>query len=107
MTKDPWAAIDGHSPKRLTELFAENSERLATMSLALGGMYFDWSKTHLDERLVAAFEALAEAQGFAAKREALFTGAVVNASESPRAKPSGAALGLRFIIERQPQRATP
>ena len=81
MTKDPWAAIDGHSPKRLTELFAENSERLATMSLALGGMYFDWSKTHLDERLVAAFEALAEAQGFAAKREALFTGAVVNASE--------------------------
>ncbi|WP_394999427.1 glucose-6-phosphate isomerase [Sphingomonas sp.] len=81
MTKDPWAAIDGHSPKRLTELFAENSERLATMSLALGGMYFDWSKTHLDERLVAAFEALAGAQGFAAKREALFTGAVVNASE--------------------------
>ena len=81
MTTDPWAAIDGYSPSRLTTLFAEDPARLATLSLTLGGLYFDWSKTHLDDGLVTAFEALADAQGFAAKREALFSGAVVNASE--------------------------
>ncbi|MEO6248882.1 MAG: glucose-6-phosphate isomerase [Sphingomicrobium sp.] len=81
MTSDLWSPIMGHKPQALTSLFDADPGRLERLSLTLGGMYFDWSKTVLDEALLRTFEALAEAQGFAAKREALFTGAVVNPSE--------------------------
>ncbi|MEO7786765.1 MAG: glucose-6-phosphate isomerase [Sphingomicrobium sp.] len=81
MTSDTWALVMGHKPQTLQALFDADPGRLERLSLSLGGIYLDWSKTVLDEALVAAFVALAEAQGFAAKREALFTGAVVNPSE--------------------------
>ncbi len=77
----PWAAIDGHDVARLDDLFAAEPDRLSRLSLNVGGLYFDWSKTHLDAELIAAFEVLAEAKGLAAKREALFSGKIVNASE--------------------------
>ncbi len=77
----PWAAIDGHQLARLDELFVSEPDRLSRLSMEVGGLYFDWSKTHLDAELIGDFERLAEAQGFAAKREALFSGAIVNASE--------------------------
>ena len=81
MTDQPWAPITGYEIPCLDRLFLEDSDRLSRLSLALGGIYFDWSKTHLDEALLAKFIALAEALGFAAAREALFTGAIVNPSE--------------------------
>lgn len=77
----PWAAIDSHDMARLDALFTAEPDRLSRLSLDVGGIHFDWSKTHLDTGLIAKFEALAEAQGFAAKRDALFSGAIVNASE--------------------------
>ncbi len=86
MTSDPWAPIMGHRTKRLDTLFGEDPQRLSRLSLTLGGIYFDWSKTILDEPLLTAFEGLAEAQGFAAKREALFAGAIANPSEG---RPAG------------------
>ena len=86
MISDPWAPVLGHTPQQLRHLFDADPERLERLSLVLGGIYLDWSKTILDEPLLAAFEGLAEAQGFAAKREALFTGAVVNPSEN---RPAG------------------
>ena len=76
-----WQAIEAHPVARLADLFASDANRVASFSRSLGGIAFDWSKTHLDEALVAAFLALAEAAGYAAAREALFTGAVVNKSE--------------------------
>ena len=79
--EDPWAAIDGHEVARLDALFQAEPDRLARLSFDVGGIYFDWTKTHLDAGLIAKFEALAEVQGFAAKRDALFSGAIVNASE--------------------------
>src|SRR6185295_11419191 len=45
------------------------------------GIYFDWSKTHLDQEIFEQFRARAETAGFAAARDALFAGAIVNASE--------------------------
>ena len=77
----PWVAIDGHAAARLDDLFSSDPDRLSRMSLEVGGIYFDWSKTHLDADLIGKFEALAEAQGFTAKRDALFSGGQVNASE--------------------------
>ncbi len=40
----------------------------------LGGLHFDWSKTHLDAGLLERFVAIAEATDFAAARDSLFAG---------------------------------
>ncbi len=58
----------------------------AAMSLELGGLYFDWSKTHLDAELLGRFVKVAEAAEFAAAREALFSGAIVNPTEGRAAE---------------------
>ena len=68
----------------LGELFeaADRVDALATtLDLPGGTIRFDWSKTHLDGAVIAAFEALAGMADFAGKRAALFKGAAVNASE--------------------------
>jgi len=67
--------------KRLDELFTAEPDRLSRLSFEIAGIYFDWSKTHLDQSSLGAFAARAEAMGFAAKRDALFSGAIVNPSE--------------------------
>jgi glucose-6-phosphate isomerase len=67
--------------KRLDELFAAEPDRLARLSFEVAGLYFDWSKTHLDQTLIDRFGARAEAMGFATGRDALFAGEIVNPSE--------------------------
>ena len=78
---DPWAAIEKHVLMTLESLFKAEPDRLSRMSLDVAGIHFDWSKTHLDARMIDAFAALAEAQGLAGAREDLFSGAIVNLSE--------------------------
>ncbi len=67
--------------KRLDELFAAEPDRLSLLSVETAGIYFDWSKTHLDRKLIGRFLARAESAGFAAARDALFAGSIVNPSE--------------------------
>ena len=86
MDNSDWGPIDGHEVEPLDVLFAKDPGRTERLSLGLGGIWFDWSKLPLDEVLVGKFEALAEARGFAAAREALFTGGIVNPSEG---RPAG------------------
>ena len=69
------------SLKRLDELFAAEPDRLSRLSFDVAGLYFDWSKTHLDRPFVEQSLARAEQMGFAAAREALFGGQIVNPSE--------------------------
>jgi glucose-6-phosphate isomerase len=78
---DIWADLDALPRQSLTELFDADGERVATYSADIAGLHFDWSKTHLDAQVVAAFTRLAEAQEFDAHRDALFAGAVVNVTE--------------------------
>ena len=66
---------------RLEELFAAEPDRLSRLSFDVAGIYFDWSKTHLDQQLIAEFLKRAETMGFQASSEALFSGAIVNRSE--------------------------
>jgi glucose-6-phosphate isomerase len=47
---------------------------------------FDWSKTHLDDAHLAGFLGLADAVGFAARREALLAGEIVNPTEGRAAE---------------------
>ena len=78
---DSWAAIDSCELHRLDALFEREPDRLSRLTMDVAGIHFDWSKTHLDQELLTAFGALAEARGFATAREALFSGAIVNPSE--------------------------
>jgi glucose-6-phosphate isomerase len=99
MAGDPWQPIVEHQPRPLAALFAEEPDRLSRLTLNAAGLYFDWSKTHLDKGLLKDFVALAEASDFAAKRDALFAGAIVNPSEGRAAthiaeRGSGAAIDV-------------
>ena len=73
--------MEQKSIKRLDELFALEPDRLSRLSLEAAGIYFDWSKTHLDRAAVEGFVTRAEASGFARARDALFAGEIVNPSE--------------------------
>lgn len=85
----------------LAELFAADPARTDKLSQRLEfrlddldtvGIRLDWSKTHLDDATLDAFEALAEACGFTKAREDLFSGNIVNPSEQ-RAATHGAMRG--------------
>ncbi|MBZ6382153.1 glucose-6-phosphate isomerase [Sphingomonas sanguinis] len=76
-----WSTIESLPQTPLLDLFANDPNRLASLSLDVAGIHFDWSKTHLTAEAVAAFADLAKASGLAAKRDALFGGEVVNVTE--------------------------
>ena len=100
-----WAHLETLPRPTLGELFSPlgeagkgagepaGSERVAMLSKRIrwdarengsedvGGILFDWSKTHLDNAHLTGFEALALAVGFTEKRAALFAGEKVNATE--------------------------
>lgn len=76
-----WSTIESLPQTPLLDLFANDPNRLASLSLDVAGIHFDWSKTHLTSEAVAAFAELAKARGLAAKRDALFGGEVVNITE--------------------------
>jgi glucose-6-phosphate isomerase len=73
--------MDQSSIKRLDELFAAEPDRLSRLSFEAAGLYFDWSKTHLDAAMIAKFLARAKTMGFTTARDALFSGGIVNPSE--------------------------
>ncbi len=75
------AKVQQFEYKRLDELFAAEPDRLTRLGFEVAGLYFDWSKTHLDQAIIDRFNGRAEAMGFSAARDALFSGAVVNPSE--------------------------
>ena len=82
MTDSPWSAIERIEQQPLTALFAADAGRLERFTVEAAGLYFDWSKTHLDQPLLDAFLKLAEAERLAVKRGALFAGEAVNTSEN-------------------------
>ncbi|HEX9954676.1 MAG TPA: glucose-6-phosphate isomerase [Allosphingosinicella sp.] len=83
---DAWAALEQVESRTLQQLFAEEADRLPRLTFEEAGIRFDFSKTHLSADTVAALEALAEAQGLAAARDALFAGAIVNPTEGRAAE---------------------
>lgn len=86
MAGKQWKLIESHAVQPLDALFTAEPDRLSKLSFEVAGIYFDWSKTHLDAALVKAFVALSDSQGFAAAREALFAGGIVNPSEGQAAE---------------------
>jgi hypothetical protein len=81
-----WQAIESHPVERLDKLFEAEPDRLSRLSFDVAGIYFDWSKTHLDAGLLEAFTDFSREMGFAAARDALFGGDIVNPSEGQAAE---------------------
>jgi glucose-6-phosphate isomerase len=77
-----WSEIEALKRTPLADLFADDPDRLSKYSADVAGIHFDWSKTHLTDEGVKAFERLAKATDLAGKREALFTGQVINLTEN-------------------------
>src|SRR5947209_4888267 len=75
------AAMAATNTPTIEQLFAAEPDRLSRLSFEVAGLYFDWSKTHLDQVSIDEFTTRAERMGFAARRDALFAGGIVNPSE--------------------------
>ena len=86
MTHSQWAKLDAQQPKMLSELFAKDDNRVSALTIEQSGIRFDFSKTHLDHVALAEFAALSESTGLTEAREALFNGAIVNATENRAAE---------------------
>ncbi|WP_298906071.1 glucose-6-phosphate isomerase [uncultured Aliiroseovarius sp.] len=66
---------------RLTDLFDADPDRATKYSSEAAGLYFDWSKTGLDDQAVELLLSLADDAGVAARRDQMFGGAKINDTE--------------------------
>ncbi len=83
-----WTPIETLPRPTLAALFAAEPDRMRHLSHDLCGLHFDFSKTHLSAEALAALATLAAEQDLAAKRDALFGGRIVNATEGRAAEHS-------------------
>lgn len=86
MTSNQWQTIKALPHATLTKLFEEDDERVKEFGLEQAGLYFDFSKTHLDSAYLEAFKKLADDVGMSAKIEALLSGESINISEGRAAE---------------------
>jgi len=81
---DAWAALtalaDGFTPD-LRGWFADDPERVTALTLRLGSLHVDLSKSFLHGEVLEALLDLAEQTGVAGRRDAMFAGAHINATE--------------------------
>lgn len=105
MTDTQWTALAELPRHRLADLFAVDPDRLERLTIAEGGILFDFSKTHLGRDHLDAFAALAEAAEFAARRNVMFAGDLANPTEGRAAEhtaergegaPESVAMARRF-----------
>ena len=92
MTSDHWRTIKALPQIPLSQLFDEDSDRTASFGLEQAGIYFDFSKTHLNQASLQSFQKLAEDVDLSAKISALLSGETINITEG-RAAEHGAERG--------------
>ncbi|MEO5900532.1 MAG: glucose-6-phosphate isomerase [Ilumatobacteraceae bacterium] len=81
-TTPAWAALQGTPhPATLRELFATDPDRAERYVVTAGDLRIDWSKNLIDDAVVAAMLAVAEAAGVEAHRDAMFAGEKINTTE--------------------------
>ncbi|MEF3366777.1 glucose-6-phosphate isomerase [Methylocystis sp. 9N] len=72
---------DALAQTRTRDLFAENPARFKNFSVKLDDFLFDFSKHKITRETLTLLASLAEARKFDARRDALFAGEAVNATE--------------------------
>lgn len=83
---DHWNAIETHPETPIKALFDANPDRAKQLGFEQSGIYFDFSKTHMENALLEKFRHLAEDRDLAGHIAALTTGAIVNPSEGRAAE---------------------
>jgi glucose-6-phosphate isomerase len=82
---DEWRALQHHAGElgatTLRGLFADDPRRGEQMTLDAGDLHLDWSKNIVTAETVALLIALARRAGVEARREAMFRGERINATE--------------------------
>lgn len=81
MTDDRQDSLARHPITPIATLLTDDETRLEKLSFDIAGLYVDFSKTHLDDALIDHFIALASDRRFGERREALFSGGIVNPTE--------------------------
>ena len=84
-TSHAWTALNVHcqtfGKKHLRELFAEDPQRVDSLTLSFGDLYYDFSKQRLDSKTLGLLIDLAREAGVSALAERMFAGESINASE--------------------------
>jgi glucose-6-phosphate isomerase len=79
------AALKAHlksdAPKDMRAAFASDKQRFRNLSATLDNLLLDYSKTGVNKDTIKLLVSLADACGLKAKRDAMFSGAVFNATE--------------------------
>ena len=88
MTGANWPALENVEAKSLSALFDGDANRVAKLTVLQPGFRFDFSKTHLNDDLLAIFTQIAVDTDLTAAKEALFMGAIVNPTEGRAAEHS-------------------
>ena len=76
-----WDALRQRTGKDILPLFEADPDRAARFAAGTDGLWFDYSKTAIDEAARDGLLALAEGAGIVAAREAMFTGERINRTE--------------------------
>ena len=70
----------------LSDMFATDPDRVNRFTIAQAGIYFDFSKTHMDDAMVQCAMATAQEKGIVEARQGLFSGGIVNPTEGRAAE---------------------
>jgi glucose-6-phosphate isomerase len=80
-----WRALQAHYEKikdvHLRQLFADDSKRGERMTVEGAGLYLDYSKNRITDETVRLLLQLARERGIAERRDAMFRGDKINATE--------------------------
>ena len=86
LTASPeWVALTKHFDEigdvHLRQLFAQDDERAAAMTIGAGELVLDYSKHRATKETLPLLISLARAAGVEARRDAMFSGAHINSTE--------------------------
>ncbi|WP_299203789.1 glucose-6-phosphate isomerase [uncultured Amphritea sp.] len=66
---------------RIADYFAQDPERFQKMSVRLGGLFLDYSKNKLSDKVLTTLEQLAEHSPLRQRRAQMFSGDIINVTE--------------------------
>ncbi|WP_205481393.1 glucose-6-phosphate isomerase [Sphingomonas arenae] len=101
-----WSILTEAETTPITELFAQDPERVSRLASEVAGIRFDFSKTHLGRSVLDSAARLFAEGGLAEAQDQLFTGQIINRTEGRAAehaaeRGSGAPEAVHLAAERR------
>ena len=84
-SSNAWAALDAHcndlKNKHLKDMFANDAQRVESLTLTFGDMHYDFSKQRVNTKTIGLLASLAREAGLERQTERMFAGEKINVSE--------------------------